>query len=44
MCKEYGETRGPGPTARPSGHLFFRKLGALVKSTLEKCQRENGFM
>ncbi|EGV92520.1 Melanoma inhibitory activity protein 3 [Cricetulus griseus] len=44
LCKEYGETKGPGPTAKPSGHLFFRKLGSLVKNTLDKCQRENGFM
>ncbi|KAF3823098.1 hypothetical protein GH733_010534 [Mirounga leonina] len=44
LCKEYGETKGPGPTVKPSGHLFFRKLGNLVKNTLEKCQRENGFM
>ncbi|OBS70036.1 hypothetical protein A6R68_01424, partial [Neotoma lepida] len=43
LCKEYGETKGPGPTAKPSGHLFFRKLGSLVKNTLDKCQRENGF-
>ncbi|XP_020016001.1 BRO1 domain-containing protein BROX isoform X3 [Castor canadensis] len=44
LCKDYGETKGPGPTVKPSGHLFFRKLGNLVKNTLEKCQRENGFM
>ncbi|XP_072503873.1 BRO1 domain-containing protein BROX isoform X2 [Notamacropus eugenii] len=44
LCKEYGETKGPGTTAKPSGHLFFRKLGSLVKNTLEKCQRENGFI
>ncbi|KAH0622679.1 hypothetical protein JD844_025186 [Phrynosoma platyrhinos] len=44
LCKEYGETKGPGTTAKPSGHLFFRKLGTLVKNTLEKCQRENGFI
>nr|XP_054486244.1 BRO1 domain-containing protein BROX isoform X1 [Agelaius phoeniceus] len=44
LCKEYGETKGPGTTAKPSGHLFFRKLGSLIKSTLEKCQRENGFI
>ncbi|KAH0507006.1 BRO1 domain-containing protein BROX [Microtus ochrogaster] len=44
LCKEYGETKGPGPTAKPSGHLFFRKLGSLVKNTLDKCQRENGFI
>ncbi|XP_045443053.1 BRO1 domain-containing protein BROX isoform X2 [Pipistrellus kuhlii] len=44
LCKEYGETKGPGPTVKPSEHLFFRKLGNLVKNTLEKCQRENGFI
>nr|XP_033792890.1 BRO1 domain-containing protein BROX isoform X2 [Geotrypetes seraphini] len=44
LCKEYGETKGPGTTAKPSGHLFFRKLGSLVKNTLEKCERENGFI
>ncbi|XP_053316000.1 BRO1 domain-containing protein BROX [Spea bombifrons] len=44
LCKEYGQTKGPGTTAKPSGHLFFRKLGAVVKNTLEKCQRENGFI
>lgn len=44
LCKEYGEMKGPGTTAKPSGHLFFRKLGSLVKNTLEKCQRENGFI
>ncbi|GAB1285821.1 BRO1 domain-containing protein BROX [Apodemus speciosus] len=40
LCKEYGETKGPGPTAKPSGHLFFRKLGSLVKSTLDKCREK----
>ncbi|XP_014343888.1 BRO1 domain-containing protein BROX [Latimeria chalumnae] len=44
LCKEYGQTKGPGTTAKPSEHLFFRKLGVLVKNTLEKCQRENGFI
>ena len=44
LCKEYRQTKGPGSTARPSEQLFFLKLGALVKNTLEKCQRENGFM
>uniref|UniRef100_A0A4W3JXJ1 BRO1 domain-containing protein BROX n=1 Tax=Callorhinchus milii TaxID=7868 RepID=A0A4W3JXJ1_CALMI len=44
LCKEYGQTKGPGTTAKPSEHLFFRKLGSLVKNTLEKCQRENGFI
>ncbi|XP_062896635.1 BRO1 domain-containing protein BROX [Mobula hypostoma] len=44
LCKEYGQTKGPGSTAKPSEHLFFRKLGTYVKNTLEKCQRENGFI
>lgn len=44
LCKEYGETKGPGTTAKPSGHLFFVKLGTVVKNALEKSQRENGFM
>ncbi|XP_040207337.1 BRO1 domain-containing protein BROX isoform X2 [Rana temporaria] len=44
LCKDYGQTKGPGTTAKPSGHVFFRKLGTQVKNTLEKCQRENGFI
>lgn len=44
LCKEYGQTKGPGTTAKPSEHLFFRKLGSLIKNTLDKCQRENGFI
>uniref|UniRef100_A0A2D4FUG9 BRO1 domain-containing protein BROX n=1 Tax=Micrurus corallinus TaxID=54390 RepID=A0A2D4FUG9_MICCO len=44
LCKEYGETKGPGTTAKPSGHLFFMKLGTVVKNALEKSQRENGFI
>ncbi|CAG5927861.1 unnamed protein product, partial [Menidia menidia] len=44
LCKEYRQTKGPGSTARPSEQLFFLKLGGLIKNTLEKCQRENGFI
>ncbi|XP_075451664.1 BRO1 domain-containing protein BROX-like [Ascaphus truei] len=44
LCKEYGQTKGPGTTAKPSGHVFFIKLGSLVKNTLAKCERENGFI
>uniref|UniRef100_A0A3B5KR81 BRO1 domain-containing protein BROX n=1 Tax=Xiphophorus couchianus TaxID=32473 RepID=A0A3B5KR81_9TELE len=44
LCKEYRQTKGPGTTAKPSEQLFFLKLGALIKTTLEKCQRENGFI
>uniref|UniRef100_UPI00398F4A54 BRO1 domain-containing protein BROX isoform X2 n=1 Tax=Pristiophorus japonicus TaxID=55135 RepID=UPI00398F4A54 len=44
LCKEYRQTKGPGSTAKPSEHLFFTKLGTYVRNTLEKCQRENGFI
>ncbi|XP_078068283.1 BRO1 domain-containing protein BROX [Mustelus asterias] len=44
LCKEYGQTKGAGSTAKPSEHLFFRKLGTYIRNTLEKCQRENGFI
>lgn len=44
LCKEYRQTKGPGSTAKPSEQLFFLKLGTLIKNTLEKCQRENGFI
>uniref|UniRef100_A0A3B3C3Z4 BRO1 domain-containing protein BROX n=1 Tax=Oryzias melastigma TaxID=30732 RepID=A0A3B3C3Z4_ORYME len=44
LCKEYRHTSGPGATAKPSEQLFFLKLGGLIKNTLEKCQRENGFI
>lgn len=44
LCKEYRQTKGPGSTAKPSEQLFFRKLGSWIKNTLEKCQRENGFI
>ncbi|PAA53854.1 hypothetical protein BOX15_Mlig023520g1, partial [Macrostomum lignano] len=41
---EYNKTTGPGMTVRPEQHLFFRKLGPHVRMTLEKCERENGFI
>ena len=44
LGKEYGSTKGAGTTAKPQEHLFFRKLGPIVKRTLDKCERENGFM
>ncbi len=44
FCKEYRQMKGPGSTAKPSEQLFFKKLGTFIKNTLEKCQRENGFM
>lgn len=44
QCKEYVNLKGPGISAKPDNHLFFRKLGPIIKRTLEKCERENGFM
>ncbi|XP_051909311.1 BRO1 domain-containing protein BROX [Hippocampus zosterae] len=44
LCKDYRHTKGPGTTAKPSEQLFFLKLGGFIKNTLEKCQRENGFI
>ena len=44
LAKEYSTTKGPGTTAKPETQLFFRKIGMVVKTTLEKCERENGFM
>ncbi|KAK2162932.1 hypothetical protein LSH36_89g03014 [Paralvinella palmiformis] len=42
--KEYTSIKGPGSNAKPHEHLFFRKLGPIVKRTLDKCVRENGFI
>ncbi|XP_050414907.1 BRO1 domain-containing protein BROX [Patella vulgata] len=44
LCKEYASTKGAGTTARPQDHIFFRRLGPVVKRTLEKCERENGLI
>lgn len=44
QCKEYVALKGPGISAKPENHLFFRRLGPVIKRTLEKCERENGFM
>ncbi|XP_048259074.1 BRO1 domain-containing protein BROX-like [Haliotis rufescens] len=44
LAKEYATTKGPGTTARPADHVFFRRLGPVVKRTLEKCERENGLI
>ncbi|KAK7105081.1 BRO1 domain-containing protein BROX-like [Littorina saxatilis] len=44
LCKEYAATKGAGTTARPQNHLFFRRLGPVVRRTLEKCDRENGLI
>lgn len=44
QAKEYVSLKGPGISAKPENHLFFRKLGPIIKRILEKCERENGFM
>ena len=44
ISREYASVKGVETTARPQNHLFFRKLGPIVKRTLEKCERENGMM
>ena len=44
MATEYAKTKGPGTTARPEKHNFFRRLAPIVQRTLEKCERENGFI
>ncbi|KAH9375451.1 hypothetical protein HPB48_011196 [Haemaphysalis longicornis] len=44
ICKQYATMKGPGSAAKMDQHLFFRKLAPLVKRTLDKCERENGFI
>lgn len=44
LSREYASTKGPGTTARPEEHLFFRKLGQVVSRVLDKTERENGFI
>ncbi|KAK3093899.1 hypothetical protein FSP39_021601 [Pinctada imbricata] len=44
LCKEYAITKGQGTFARPANHIFFRRLGPVLKRTLEKCERENGMI
>eukprot|EP00918_Siedleckia_nematoides_P029551 GHVU01063711.1.p1 GENE.GHVU01063711.1~~GHVU01063711.1.p1 ORF type:complete len:417 (-),score=54.68 GHVU01063711.1:1464-2714(-) len=44
LARVYATAKGPGTTAKPQEHLFFRKLGPVVTRTLEKCVRENGFI
>ncbi|CAG0883613.1 unnamed protein product [Darwinula stevensoni] len=44
LCKDYGKQKGPGKSAKLERHMFFRKLGPVIKRTLEKCERENGLI
>ena len=44
FCVKYSRTKGPGTIARPERHPFFQKLGPMIKHSLDKSTRENGFM
>ena len=44
LCKQYATAKGIGAKVKPEKLLFFRKLGPILNRTLEKCERENGFM
>jgi len=44
MAVEYAKTKGPGTQCRPEQHKFFIRLKPIVERTLEKCERENGFI
>jgi hypothetical protein len=36
--------QGPGTQAKPERHAFFTRLLPILNRTLEKCERENGFI
>ena len=36
------QNKGPGTTAKPDKHNFFKRLAPMLARTLEKCERENG--
>ncbi|CAH1791874.1 unnamed protein product [Owenia fusiformis] len=44
LSKDYSSTKGPGTTCKPQEHAFYKNLGTHLKRTLEKCERENGFI
>merc|ERR1712029_363633 len=44
LATDYAKNKGPGTTARPEKHTFFRRLAPMLDRTLEKCERENGFI
>ena len=44
LCTQYASAKGVGAKVKPERLLFFRKLGPILSRTLEKCERENGFM
>lgn len=44
LCKEYSKEKGPAPKVAPQNHPFFRRFAPALKLSLEKCERENGFI
>merc|ERR1719507_2135786 len=44
MASDYSKIKGAGTTAKPVRHTFFRRLAPMLDRTLEKCERENGFI
>ncbi|XP_071479882.1 BRO1 domain-containing protein BROX-like isoform X1 [Diadema antillarum] len=44
LGRTYASTKGPGRSAKPQEHAFFRRLGPLIRRNLEKVERENGFI
>ena len=44
LCREYASTRGPGSTAKPGEHKFFKRLEPIISKRLDKANHENGFM
>jgi len=44
MATDYTKIKGAGTTAKPVRHTFFRRLAPMLDRTLEKCERENGFI
>merc|ERR1712126_336373 len=44
MATEYAKVKGPGTQAKPDKHNFFKRLAPMLTRTLEKCERENGFI
>jgi len=44
MAVEYAKVKGRGTQAKPERHTFFKRLLPILDRTLEKCERENGFI
>jgi len=44
ICKDYHSTKGQGTTAKPQEHPFYMRFYPVVARTLEKTERENGFI